>query len=172
MAARPIPRPSARVLVTGPDGALLLFQFQPPEGHSSLSAGPSFWITPGGGIQRDETVAEAAARELREEVGIIVRPQELGPVVASASGPWSASGRVYDAHDSFFWLRVADKTVDTAGQEDLERSLILGHRWWTVDDLSATTDVVYPIGAASLLRTLLTSGAPAKPVLLPWQPDS
>ncbi|HEX3492887.1 MAG TPA: hypothetical protein VHU92_26320, partial [Streptosporangiaceae bacterium] len=60
---------------------------------------------------------------------------------------------------------------DTSAQEDLERSLITGHRWWTVDQLAATTELVYPIGVAGLLRTLLTEGRPASPVRLPWRPD-
>jgi ADP-ribose pyrophosphatase YjhB (NUDIX family) len=34
---------------------------------------------PGGGLQRDETPAEAAARELREETGLALRPGLLRP---------------------------------------------------------------------------------------------
>jgi len=163
MDAKPRARPAARVLVVGPDDALLLFEFRAPEGTA--------WLTPGGGLRPGEPVAEAAARELREETGISAGPDELGPVVAYSEGQWSADGQVFDAHDSFFWLRVADATVDTSAQEDLERSLITGHRWWTVDELAATTELVYPIGVAGLLRTLLTEGRPASPVRLPWRPD-
>lgn len=164
MNARPRARPSARVLVVGPADSLLLFQFRAPEGHS--------WLTPGGGVHRGEKVAVAAARELHEETGIRVRPDELGPVVAFSEGQWSANGRVFDAHDSFFWLRVADTTVHTAGQEELERSLILGHRWWTADELAATDDLVFPIGLAGLMRTLLADSRPASPIRLPWRADS
>jgi 8-oxo-dGTP pyrophosphatase MutT (NUDIX family) len=152
------------VLLVGPADTLLLFQFRATEGLS--------WITPGGGVHRGETVAAAAARELREETGISVGPDELGPVVAYSEGQWSANGRVFDAHDSFFWLRVADTTVHTSGQEELERSLILGHRWWTAGELAATRDLVFPIGLAGLMRTLLTDGPPASPIRLPWRPES
>jgi 8-oxo-dGTP pyrophosphatase MutT (NUDIX family) len=134
------------VLVVGPADTVLLFQFRATEGLS--------WITPGGGVHRGETAAVAGARELREETGISVGPDELG------------------AHDSFFWLRVADTTVHTAGQEELERSLILGHRWWTAGELAATRDLVFPIGLAGLMRTLLTAGPPASPIRLPWRPGS
>ena len=164
MNARHRARPTARVLVVGPAHTLLLFQFRATEGVS--------WITPGGGVHRGERLAVAAARELREETGISVGPDELGPVVAYSEGQWSANGKVFDAHDSFFWLRVADTTVHTAGQEELERSLILGHRWWTAGELAASRDLVFPIGLAGLMRTLLTDGPPASPVRLPWRPES
>ncbi|MGH3397761.1 MAG: NUDIX hydrolase [Streptosporangiaceae bacterium] len=163
MDVKPRARPAARVLVVGPDDALLLFQFRGTEGLA--------WLTPGGGVHPGESVAEAAARELHEETGMTAGLGELGPVVACSEGQWSADGQVFDAHDSYFWLRVADTAVDTSRQEDLERSLIIGHRWWTVDELAATTDLVYPIGLAGLMRTLLTQGRPASPIRLPWRPD-
>ena len=160
----PRARPAARVLVVGPDDVLLLFKFRATEGPA--------WLTPGGGVPPGESVAEAAARELGEETGITASLAELGPVVAYSEGQWSADGQVFDARDSFFWLRVADTAVDTSRQEDLERSLILGHRWWTVDELAATTDLVYPVGLAGLMHTLLTQGRPTSPICLPWRPDA
>jgi hypothetical protein len=59
--------------------------------------------------------------------------------------------------------------VDTAGQEDLERSLILGHRWWDLDELAGTREQVLPPGVADLVRSLLTDGLPVSPVRLPWR---
>lgn len=40
---------------------------------------PSRWSLPGGKIDPGETPAAAAARELREETGILVHPDELVP---------------------------------------------------------------------------------------------
>jgi 8-oxo-dGTP diphosphatase len=36
-----------------------------------------FWVAPGGGVQGDESLAEAARREAREETGIDVEPIRL-----------------------------------------------------------------------------------------------
>ena len=36
-----------------------------------------FWGMPGGGLNPNETIAEAAARETYEEVGILVNPEDL-----------------------------------------------------------------------------------------------
>lgn len=56
---------SARALVTNSHGQILLVR----QGD--------VWITPGGHIRPGETIAEAAKREIREETGLDVEPNEF-----------------------------------------------------------------------------------------------
>jgi 8-oxo-dGTP pyrophosphatase MutT (NUDIX family) len=67
------PRPTARVLLIAPGDRILLFRWIDPE------TGRVVWFTPGGGLHLGESYADAARRELREEVGI--DPVEIGPCV-------------------------------------------------------------------------------------------
>ncbi|MEW2353844.1 NUDIX domain-containing protein [Spirillospora sp. NPDC029432] len=155
-------RRSARILLVDASDRLLLFRFRHREapGHC--------WITPGGGVGAREGLAEAAARELREETGLAVAPGELGAPVATTSGyadlGW-ARGRF---RDDFFLYRTRAHEVDTGGQEAFEREHMLGHRWWTVDELAATGDPVFPLELAPLLADLLKGDVPDEPVRLPW----
>jgi 8-oxo-dGTP pyrophosphatase MutT (NUDIX family) len=57
-----MPRPAAGTVVTGPDGVLLIHR------HRFIT-GTWGWEIPAGGVDPDETPAEAAARETREETG-------------------------------------------------------------------------------------------------------
>lgn len=158
----PIWRPTARILVADPEGRVLLFSAREADGER-------WWFTPGGGVHRGETVQAAGARELFEETGFAVTEAELGPVVASSSGLWFAEeeGKLFLGAHAFFFVRAPDTKLNTDGQEDLERSMITGHRWWSVTDLHAATERISPLGLAGLMERLLRGDIPAPPVRLP-----
>lgn len=160
-------RRSARVLLLDSADRILLLRCL------ADSADPSsgrMWYTPGGGVEAGEDLVTAAARELREEIGLTVAAGDLHPVAFTgghAEFRW-ASG-VF--RDDFFFCRVDSHEVDTAGLTDLERGTFLGHRWWTVPELAGTDEVVYPYGLVPLLTDLLAGRHPTTPVELPWHHD-
>ena len=120
-------------------------------------------------MHRGETVQAAGVRELFEETGYTVTEDGLGPVVATSPGLWfsEAEGKLFLGAHSFFFVRVPHTTLDTDGQEDLERSMITGHHWWTVAELQAASERIMPLGLATLMERLLHGDIPAPPVRLP-----
>src|ERR1700738_3536350 len=80
-----VKRRAARVLPVDADGRVLL-----QLGRDLHRRSDRFWLTIGGGAERGETLAEAAAREMREETGIDVDPAELGAPIATTVIEYSA----------------------------------------------------------------------------------
>ncbi|MFG2071731.1 NUDIX hydrolase [Nonomuraea maritima] len=167
-APRPIFRASARVLLVDNHDRILLYRALP-----SIQDPYHAWYTPGGGIEPGETPRAAAARELREEIGHAVRPEALGPVVATSAGDWIRhDGTLMRSEDFFFFLRVPALQVDISAMEQSERSLIDFFRWWTPADLHALDELVFPIGLADLLERLVSGETPSEPVVMRWDaPD-
>lgn len=154
-------RRSARVLLLDRAGHILLFRLRDPaHGHC--------WITPGGGVEDGESLREAAARELHEETGLRLAPEQLGPRIAETSGYADFGWATGVFRDDFFCYRVDHHDVDTRGFEDLERSHITGHRWWPPEELETTAETVYPFALAPLVRELSAGRGPVEPVRLPW----
>jgi hypothetical protein len=76
--------------------------------------------------------------------------------------------RILLFRDDFFLLRTAAYDIDTTGFQAVERTHITAHHWWTLDELEAATEPVYPLGLAALLADLLAGRIPTEPVRLPW----
>lgn len=159
-------RRSARVILLDERDRVLLWHARWDTGRPETGEG---WFTPGGGVDPGESLAEAAARELAEETGIEVAPEALGPCVAWAEGYADFSYASGTFRDDYFLLRVDAPEVSTDRHEELESAHILGHRWWTLEELEAEDVVTVPMGLSALLRTLLEGRATGEAVRLPWR---
>lgn len=149
----PIEREAARTLVLDAAGRVLLVAHLPGDGRT-------VWTAPGGGLDAGETHAEAAARELEEEVGVDV---PLGPWVWSRSATFTFRGIWLRQRERWFLVRVETLDADAIPLDDLATA---GARWWNLDELAAPGDdaVIAPRALAEHLATLLRDGPPEEPV--------
>ena len=112
---RPWVRPTARVVVLDPSGRVLLLGARLTD--PAVPPGDVlFWYTPGGGVEDGESLRGAAVRELTEEIGLVVAPEDLeGPVwLRRHVGPFGDQD--YDSRETFFVLRDVVHEVDPAGR--------------------------------------------------------
>lgn len=106
--------------LVGPDGVLLA--------RKMAKIGAGCWMGYGGGIEADETPRQAAVRELREESGVSVKPEELESVAILECENYPADRAPFFCRVHVFLARTwVGKPQTTAEMAD--------PTWWSVGDL-------------------------------------
>ncbi len=155
--SRPVPRTGARMLILDPDDRLLLIE------ERGGGARPwHHWLTPGGGVEPGEALADAATREVFEETGVRIRVDEDATPFLRTRREWSWDGTTYDQIDHFFAVRVAAPfEVSAAALTDMEQETVIGDRWWTLEELRSSDAVFNPPDVADVVERLLAARLPA-----------
>jgi 8-oxo-dGTP pyrophosphatase MutT (NUDIX family) len=147
---RPPIRPAARVVVLDPQGRVLLFGARLVD----LATPPGrvlYWYTPGGQIEPGESVRQAAARELAEEIGLVVDPAALEGPVWLRRIVVPLLGVLTDHRETYFALRDVVHDVDVSGQTEAEAYEDQPHRWWSAAEIAASDEEFAPRTLAELL---------------------
>jgi len=149
-----VPRRAGRVLPIDSSGRVLLLR-----GFDPARPGQPFWFTVGGGADPGESLAGAAARELREEVGIAADLASLGDPVWHRTVEFGFDGTRYRQDEEYFLLRVGSCAVSLAGMDESEKQTVTGYRWLSAADLEALDEPFMPPELARLLRDLARPGS-------------
>jgi 8-oxo-dGTP pyrophosphatase MutT (NUDIX family) len=144
-------RLAGRVIAIDPAGRVLLFRYDdpPPNGRH--------WATPGGGVEGNENFHQAACRELAEETGWTDIPVAPTEVYQNEFVQWSSYRQgLMRQTDHYFVGRVPEELRplgDVAAMHIADG--IDASRWWTLAELDATNENIYPEILADLVRSAL-----------------
>jgi ADP-ribose pyrophosphatase YjhB (NUDIX family) len=148
-------RDAVRAVVLDPDDRVLLVRFEFPRWAG--------WATPGGGVDAGETDEAAIRRELAEEAGL--EHFELGPLVWTRTHLFEL-GIDWDGQvERYFLVRTgAFEPSPHLSWEQLNVEYVTAIRWWTGDELDATSEPFAPRDLPALVRMLVEGGPPEEPV--------
>ena len=150
-------RPAARAIVLDPDDRILLVRFLFPSGKT-------FWATPGGGIEAEESSEEAIRRELAEETGLDA--VDIGPVVWTRLHIIPFIGGQWDGqHERYHLVRTPSFTPEPRlSWKQLNAEYVFELRWWALPELAAAAETFAPRRLPELVRDLVVNGPPQAPI--------
>jgi 8-oxo-dGTP diphosphatase len=140
-------RPASRLLVINANYKVLLFRFV--HEHNAL-AGTNFWATPGGAVEDNESLADAARRELWKETGISISTTGYEIATREFVLPLADGERVI-AEEHFFPIRIDEQALSCEYRTAQERVVISYHRWWSLEELRTTCEKIFPEDLVTIL---------------------
>jgi 8-oxo-dGTP pyrophosphatase MutT (NUDIX family) len=143
-------RRCAKVLLVDEHGRVLLFSGI----DRTKPDTPPWWFAAGGGLDADESMEEAAIREVHEETGLSI--SDPGPVLLTRRFEWEFEGEIYDQEEAYFLVHTESFAPVRDGWTETELATMREHRWWTIDELRATDEVIYPEGLADLVERFVS----------------
>ena len=147
---------TVKLLLMDEDDRVLLIRMEDP------TTGARAWYPVGGGVEPDESLQQAAAREAHEETGLASLP--MGTRVWTRDHTYRYNGQVVDVHEDWLLHTVHHFRPTPANLSEYETRSIRGFRWWHAHELSRTTDTVFPPALGDLLARLLRDGTPSSPI--------
>ncbi len=137
-----IERDAVRLVVLDVDENVLLFRTHdiaiPELGY--------WWELPGGGIEDGETYVDAAVRELREETGIPIAAEQVGPPQWSRTSTfrYRHTRRIQHEVVAVVKLDVVGPDMDESERLDYELEDYVDFRWTPVDEITGSSERFYP----------------------------
>lgn len=148
-------RNTARAVLLDPRDRVLLFEFVVPKEYFAGGA-QRFWATPGGEIEPDEDVRAAVTREVLEETGI--HNVEVGAELWFGSNQLTFKGEPTKTLERFFAVRSPTSDLGPTNWTDIEKEIMRTHRWWTVPELLAARETIFPPRFGYLVERFLKHG--------------
>lgn len=147
-------REAARVILINPDSNVLLLQFNSAVLNLKDPNCPSFWITPGGGLEANESPEHAARRELFEETGICDATFQL-PHIDYTEKKRTVFKEIMLFKEHFFVAHTNRSIITTAHCTHEEKTDLLSYKWWSLEELQTTTELVYPENLIPLIKAVI-----------------
>ena len=127
------------------------------------SSGP-FWTLIGGEIEPDETIRDAAEREVFEETGLKKEDIEFGPIVWFGELDLMLYGKPTHIRQEFIVARTNRSDISLANLTRYEKEVVRRVSWFSLDRIIHSGEVVHPVVLPRYLPDVIAGKFPEKPL--------
>ena len=152
-------RPAARVVLLDRDRQIFLVKGSDPMRPEK----GTWWEIPGGGIERGESSADAAKRELYEECGF--KDVLVGPCIWTQYVEFDFAMYHFKSDERIHLAEIEESAEwDPMGLEALEAAAFEEGRWWSLEDLLASEEQTLPERLREFLPQIINGDLPESPI--------
>ena len=160
-------RNTVRILLLNTKNKILLMCADDPSTTNKDGAYRGrFWFTIGGAIEQGETLQEAAIREIHEETGLDVKDVTFGPNVWYGAFDLVYAGTLTRINEQFVVAYTDKSELTMQNLTALEKKVIKEIRWFSIEEIQKSKEIIYPIELSHLLPDILAKQFPEKPLYI------
>lgn len=144
------------ILINRNTGSVLLIKYLDKHSKSTKEFTDGFWVLPGGGVKKHETFEDAVKREIYEETGITninVKNCVFSRIIHAELR--NIEQNLY--YERYYVVETDDVEINTDNLTNNEIEVINKYKWWSINELKQTKDVVLPLSLKMHIDAALTN---------------
>uniref|UniRef100_A0A2A4Z3H6 Nudix hydrolase domain-containing protein n=1 Tax=OCS116 cluster bacterium TaxID=2030921 RepID=A0A2A4Z3H6_9PROT len=164
-------RKSVRLLILNHKNETLLSRYEGLDIHEpGFDRLDSHWEVIGGGIDKGETLLQAAMREAYEESGLTADDLNVGPIIWQGQNEVVYNGEHLAAHHTYMLAHltreIAADDIIPQGLTEEELGFMVGFKWWSADELKITKENIIPSALRREFPKIIKGVIPNPPLTL------